>query len=63
MKTVLGVTVYTAAETAELLHLSERTVREYIKKGTLNAQKVGGTWAISEDNIKDFLNGYKTGRK
>ena len=57
MRTVLGVTVYTAAETAELLHVTERTVRGYLKKGMLTGQKIGGDWAISEENIKDFLNG------
>lgn len=62
MKTVLGVTVFTALETAELLHVSERTIRNYIKSGRLKAQKIGGDWAISEDNIKAFLNGSKSER-
>ena len=62
MKTVLGVTVFTAQETAELLHVSERTIRNYIKSGRLKAQKIGGDWAISEDNIKAFLNGSKSER-
>ena len=62
MKTVLGVTVFTAQETAELLHVSERTIRNYIKGGRLKAQKIGGDWAISEDNIKAFLNGSKSER-
>ena len=57
MKTILNINVYTAQETAGLLSVSERTVRTYIKSGRLNAQKVAGDWAISEDNIKAFLNG------
>ena len=60
MKTIVGMTVYTAKETAELLHVTERTIRNYIKRGTLKAQKVGGDWAITEENIKAFLNGVKT---
>lgn len=60
MRTILGMTVYTAKETAELLHVSERTIRTYIKRGTLKAQKIGGDWAISEENIKAFLNGTAT---
>lgn len=60
MKTIVGMTVYTAKETAELLHVSERTIRNYIKRGNLKAQKVGGDWAITEENIKAFLNGVKT---
>ena len=59
MRVVLGVTVYTAQETAELLGVSERTIREYIKSGRLVAQKIAGDWVISEDNIKAFLNGSK----
>ena len=62
MKTILGVTVYTAKETAEFLHVTERTIRSYIKRGMLKAQKIGGDWAISEDNIKAFLNGSTTER-
>lgn len=57
MKTVLGVTVYTAKEAAALLHVTERTVRTYLTKGRLKGQKIGGYWAITEGNIKDFLNG------
>ena len=57
MREILGMTVFTAKETAELLRVSERTIRNYIKRGMLTAQKVGGDWAISEENIKAFLNG------
>ena len=60
MKTVLGMTIYTARETADILHISERTVRSYIKGGKLQAQKIGGDWAISEENIKAFINGSKS---
>ena len=60
MKTVLGMTIYTARETADILHISERTVRSYIKGGKLQAQKIGGYWAISEENIKAFINGSKS---
>lgn len=59
MKTVLGITVYTAQETADILGVSERTLREYIKSGRLVAQKIAGDWVISEDNIKAFINGKK----
>lgn len=57
MKTILGVTTYTAKEAGALLHVSERTIRTYIKNGKLKAQKIGGDWAISEENIIAFING------
>lgn len=57
MREVLGVKLYSTEETAELLGITERTVRTYIKAGKLRAQKVAGTWEISEENLKRFLNG------
>lgn len=59
MREVLGVKLYSTEETAELLGVTERTVRTYIKAGKLQGVKVAGSWEISEENIKDFLNGKK----
>jgi len=49
--------LYTLQEVADLLKVSTRTVLRYIKAGKLKATKIG-QWRISENNIKDFLNGY-----
>lgn len=61
MRTILGITTYSVQEVAELLHLTDRTVRNYITSGKLLAQKIGGNWEISEENLKAFLNGTKIG--
>lgn len=49
-------TAYTIKEAAELLHLSEQTVRRYIKTGKIRAQKVGVPYYVTEDTLKEFLN-------
>lgn len=59
MKKILNVGLYTANEVADMLGVTERTVRTYIKSGALQAQKIGGEWAVSEDNVKAFLHGPK----
>lgn len=51
------VKTYTVEEVAQLLDISVRTVREYIRKGKLKAVKVGNKYIISEDNYRHFVNG------
>ncbi|MBG3870459.1 helix-turn-helix domain-containing protein [Staphylococcus haemolyticus] len=53
----MAVKTYTVDEVSELLGISARTVREYIRKGKLKAVKVGNKYIISEDNYRDFVNG------
>lgn len=57
MREVLGTTLYSAAEAAELLGISERTLREYVKIGRIRAQKIGGDWTFTAENIQAFLQG------
>jgi len=45
----------TVEATAEILALHTRTVRRYIKENKLKAQKVGGQWRISSDDLKVFM--------
>jgi len=54
-----GIKFYTVLETAKLLRISSVTVRTYIKKGRLKAQRVGRPVLISEEGIKEFLTGKK----
>lgn len=56
MKEILGVTLYSVKDVAELLNLSGDTVRKYIKSGALPSRKIGGRFMVSEGNLKDFLN-------
>lgn len=52
-----GIILYTLAEVAEKLQLSERTLHTYIKQQKIKAVKIGGRWYISEENLRNFLNG------
>jgi excisionase family DNA binding protein len=48
--------LYTLEEVAALLEVTTRTLYTYIKDGKLKAQKIGGRWKISEENLKKFIN-------
>lgn len=49
------VTAYDIPEAAEILERSESSIRKYIYSGKLRAQKVQGTWYVSDRTIKEFL--------
>lgn len=49
--------MYTLADLAKFLKVTERTMYNYIKGGKLKGQKIGGKWLISESNLQKFLNG------
>ena len=47
--------LFTAEETAEILHIKTDTVRRYIRSGKIRAAKLGKGWRISEEAIKAFV--------
>ena len=47
----------TLQETAELLHLSKRTVLRMLQRKNLPAFKVGGQWRIYETALAKWLEG------
>jgi excisionase family DNA binding protein len=47
--------IYDVPQLAELLRVSQRTVRMYLTKGTLIGRKVGKRWLVSEDALRAFL--------
>jgi excisionase family DNA binding protein len=47
----------TVAETAAKLHVSEKTVRRLIAKGSLPALRVGGAVRVDPLELDDFLYG------
>lgn len=49
-------TAYDVKEAAELLHVSEHTVRKYVHNGRLRGQKVGRSIYVTEETLKEFLN-------
>ena len=48
-------TVYTLPDLAEVLDLSIRTLREYIKRGELRASLVGRHYLVTWQDLKKFL--------
>ena len=61
MKEVLGVKLYDINEVADILSVTTTSIHNYIKRGSLAAQKIGGRWFISEENIKIFVSGSNSG--
>lgn len=57
--TIEGVKLYTIPETAELLRVHERTIRNYINEGKLHSRRIGRPIYVSDDHIKEFLKGTK----
>lgn len=47
--------VYTPAQAATYLQVSERTVRRACKEGRLPAGRIGRMWRISRRALDDFL--------
>ena len=47
--------LYTTKEVAEMLKLNERTIKRYIKEGTLKAVRIGSAVRITEQAIKDMM--------
>ena len=54
---ILGETMNTMQEVADMLGVTTRTVITYLQKKRIIAQKIGGRWLFTEDNVKDFLQG------
>lgn len=48
---------YSLQETADILGVAPRTMHDYIKKGKIKGQKIGGHWRISENNLQRFIDG------
>ena len=52
---IMGILTYTADETAAILGVTKRTLISYLKTGKMVAGKIGGSWAITEKQIQDFI--------
>lgn len=46
---------YTIDEAADILKVYPNTLRGYVKKGIVNAVKIGGRYRITEDELKRLL--------
>lgn len=56
-KELLGTTVYTVKELAELFEVTVRTIQIYIADGKLKGQKIGGKWYFTEETLQAFVRG------
>lgn len=50
-------TVYSLTELEPVLGVTHRTLLSYVKTGKLKAVKIGGKWKVSEENLRNFING------
>lgn len=49
--------IYTVPELVKLFQLNPQSVRKYLKEGRLKGRKVGTKWLVTEESIREFLNG------
>lgn len=48
-------TLYTIADVAKILRLSERTIYAYVASGDIKAAKVANRWRIKPEWVDEFL--------
>ncbi|HEX2945606.1 MAG TPA: methyltransferase domain-containing protein [Clostridia bacterium] len=48
--------LYTVDDVARFTNLTTRTIRNYLKEGTLKGKKIGGQWRFTMLNITELLN-------
>lgn len=49
--------VYTLDEVADILKVTKRTIYNYLKAGTLPAVKMGKSYRVTEENLREFIGG------
>jgi len=47
--------LYTVEEVAKMLNMHSRTIRRYIEKGQLRAERIGGSWRISNEALQEIF--------
>lgn len=47
--------LYTVEDIANITSLTSRTIRSYLKDGTLQGKKIGGQWRFTMENIKQLF--------
>ncbi|MFZ1323451.1 MAG: helix-turn-helix domain-containing protein [Ignavibacteria bacterium] len=54
---IQNIKFYNVLEIAKQLGITPMTVRNYIKQGKLKGQRIGRPFLVSEEALKEFLNG------
>jgi excisionase family DNA binding protein len=47
--------LYTVEDIAKMIGFTSRTIRNYLKDGSLQGRKIGGQWRFTMDNIKQLF--------
>jgi len=47
--------LYTVDDIAKMTMMTGRTIRNYIKDGTLTGKKIGGQWRFTEEDIQNLM--------
>lgn len=55
--------LYSIADLSKVLDLHPKTILRFIHEGKLLAKKIGRTWRVSEDDLKNFCHGELAGRQ
>ena len=63
VKSIGKIVLYDVDDIAKALKMNQRVIREWFNKGKLRGKKVGRTWMITEENLKEFFSGKKGGEK
>ena len=51
----IGERLLTIKEAAEMLRLSRRTVREYVRRGEIKGRIIGGRWRFRRADLDSFF--------
>lgn len=54
-KKIGGLTLYSVDDLHELLGISKLTLRSYLRKGKIRARKLGVSWYVTEDAIREYF--------
>ncbi|MEW6455108.1 MAG: helix-turn-helix domain-containing protein [Acidobacteriota bacterium] len=57
MLKIAGIKLYSLEEVSKQLGITLRAVRNYVYSGKIRFQKIGGKVYISEESLKEFLQG------
>lgn len=49
------ITLYSVKEVAEILDVTTRSIRNYLKNGTLKGKRVGGQWRFSKEDVEALM--------
>lgn len=57
MVNIINKNLYSVEDLVEMLNLSDRSIRLYLREGKIKARKIGLRWFVTEKNLEEFLEG------